>query len=280
MVESILNDFRARQQGRNRPIPRLQAAVDVGLCLAGAPPPDAGGAFDWGLLLFAAIFFGILLSAARGAWARRRQLAAARAALEKMRAEQAAAEESARYPSTSCPVCLEDFAPGGEGGGGGGEGDALLPPTTPFPTTRPLALACGHAFCEPCITRWLARHDTCPICRAPVGPERGAGAAAPPTTTPPPSRRPYDAGAYRDELVFRLGSLARLYPAVVTAEVLAGWASSARAGCPLPAWADVRAAELADASSAARRRREGGLGAVGGFGGGSAAGATGGGSSW
>ena len=41
-----------------------QAAADVGLTLSGAAPPDAGGGdsgggFDWGLVLFGAIFAGI-----------------------------------------------------------------------------------------------------------------------------------------------------------------------------------------------------------------------------
>ena len=25
---------------------------------------------------------------------------------------------------------------------------------------------CGHRFCEPCISRWLQKHDTCPLCKA------------------------------------------------------------------------------------------------------------------
>ena len=270
------------------------AAVDVGLCLAGAPPPGAPGGFDWGLILFLAIFVLVVLSAGRAALARRRQLAGARAALDRLRTEQAAAQElgpTSAYPATSCPVCLEDFGPveGGctDDGGecGGTEGTALLP-ATPTPTTTlcPLALACGHTFCEPCIRRWLARSDTCPICRAGVGagaaPVAAAGAAATTPTASRPPPRPYDPSLYRDELVFRLGSLSRLYPAVVTAEVLHGLVTSARSGAPLPRWADVRGAEMTDARTATRRRYEGGHGARAEFGGGSAVGASGGGASW
>ena len=267
------------------------AAVDVGLCLAGAPPPGAPGGFDWGLILFLAIFAFVVLSAGRAALARRRQLAGARAALDRLRSEQAAAHESAAYPATSCPVCLEEFGAveGGcaDDGGecGGTEGTALLPTTTTTTTLRPLALSCGHTFCEPCIRRWLARSDTCPICRAGVGagaapPAAAAGATTPAATASRPPPRPYDHTLYRDELVFRLGSLSRLYPAVVTAEVLHGLVTSARSGAPLPRWADVRGAEMTDARTATRRRYEGGHGARAEFGGGSAVGASGGGASW
>lgn len=271
------------------------AAIDVGLCLAGAPPPGAAGGFDWGLILFLAIFAFIALSAARAALARRRQLAGARAALDRLRTEQAAAEESAAYPAASCPVCLEEFDGGGtvepsapplgddDCGGGGEAAAALLPAAPPAAKLRPLALPCGHTFCEPCIRRWLARSDTCPICRAAVGagaaPPAGAAAAAA-GAPPAAASRPYSPSAYRDELVFRLGSLSRLYPAVVTAEVLHGLVSSARSGAPLPVWADVRAAEMTDARTAARRRYEGAHGARAAFGGGTAVGASGGGSSW
>jgi hypothetical protein len=31
-------------------------------------------------------------------------------------------------------------------------------------------LACRHVFCEKCITSWLDRHTTCPMCRKTVKP--------------------------------------------------------------------------------------------------------------
>lgn len=30
---------------------------------------------------------------------------------------------------------------------------------------RILALPCCHSFCKSCITQWLEKHDTCPVCR-------------------------------------------------------------------------------------------------------------------
>lgn len=31
--------------------------------------------------------------------------------------------------------------------------------------TECMALVCGHCFCKPCITAWLSRSNSCPICR-------------------------------------------------------------------------------------------------------------------
>ena len=45
-----------------------------------------------------------------------------------------------------CAICIEEPAPG----------------------TVLVSLPCGHEFCEPCISTWLARSTGCPTCRAPV----------------------------------------------------------------------------------------------------------------
>ncbi|XP_042016551.1 E3 ubiquitin-protein ligase RING1-like [Salvia splendens] len=60
---------------------------------------------------------------------------------------------------SDCAVCLADFR----------DGDAarLLP-------------KCGHAFHVDCIDTWLRSHKSCPVCRAPVAPDR----------VPPPAGNP------------------------------------------------------------------------------------------
>eukprot|EP00873_Tetraselmis_striata_P016736 jgi/Tetstr1/437000/TSEL_002739.t1 len=41
---------------------------------------------------------------------------------------------------------------------------------------EPVALPCGHVFCEPCIDEWMKQHRTCPICRkSPTGGGGGGG---------------------------------------------------------------------------------------------------------
>ncbi|CAL1710681.1 unnamed protein product [Somion occarium] len=61
-----------------------------------------------------------------------------------------------------CPICLDDY-----------EQDA---PVLRVP-------ACKHWFHKTCLTQWLKRGDTCPVCRAAVRPEQGNG---PPTRGFPP----------------------------------------------------------------------------------------------
>lgn len=51
-----------------------------------------------------------------------------------------------RHGEGACAVCLDDFS----------EGDWVR------------ALPCAHTYHAPCIDRWLADHDACPCCRAPV----------------------------------------------------------------------------------------------------------------
>ena len=326
-----------------------QIVVDVGLTLAGAPPPRAQTrSLDWSTLLFLAVVVAIVVTSARAAAQQRAQQRAASEAIEKLRREQAAAEAAARagggggggegagapspFASSSCPVCLEDFTPvsssaggsleeeddGGEGGGAGGGGVSaagtssqpsapLLPgflrsfsssssaPSAPPLSrsrprcVRPLTMHCGHVFCGDCISRWTdGGHDTCPICRAPLAAAPPPPAATATTSAAAPassssSYRPYPThNNYRDELAFRLGSLHRLYPAVVTAEVLSEWLGQARRGAPLAPWDAVRRAQLGEHGRVAGRRRAEGAryGAVGGFGGGSSAGGGGAGSSW
>lgn len=149
-----------------------QAAADVGLTLSGAAPPDAGGGsdgggFDWGLVLFGAIFAGIAGSGLRQAAARRREVGAVRGLLAKLRREQEGAAEAAAYPAESCPVCLEDFAP---------PASAATPaPGVAAATALSSRVGSGGREC-------------CEATAAPSVPllGGGGGGAPPATTTPPP----------------------------------------------------------------------------------------------
>ena len=68
-------------------------------------------------------------------------------------------------------------------------------------------------------------------------------AATSSSSSPSSSNQPYRPYPnHRDELAFRLGSLHRLYPAVVTAEILSEWLGQARRGTPLRLLGDSEAA--------------------------------------
>ena len=46
-------------------------------------------------------------------------------------------------PEGECAICFAEYVPG----------------------SYQLCLPCGHAFHSRCLTRWLARSETCPLCR-------------------------------------------------------------------------------------------------------------------
>jgi E3 ubiquitin-protein ligase RNF5 len=65
-----------------------------------------------------------------------------------------------------CPICLESLQ-------------------------QPVVTRCGHAFCWPCITEWLRRSNSCPVCHGEVQGEHlipiyGQGAPADIAEPPPP----------------------------------------------------------------------------------------------
>ncbi|KXZ41529.1 hypothetical protein GPECTOR_413g260 [Gonium pectorale] len=182
-----------------------RAVMDIGLALAGRrvePQPDRGNSFskDDGIALGVfALAAGAMFSAAF--WndrRRRRRYNDCRSKLEKLKRDQAALRAGS-YNPTSCPVCLEDFTPepGAAGSGAaaaGGSEAAAGAAAAPEQQRRPLVLPCGHAFCEPCISKWLDQKKvTCPICRRPIDEEDSPTDTSAPRQ-PPPSQRPGGAG--------------------------------------------------------------------------------------
>lgn len=125
-----------------------------------------------------------LLSSCRS----RRRYTRCRATLEKVEADRRAAGEGG-YRSTSCPICLEDFA-------GDGKDKEML--------------QCGHCFHARCIQEWERRNSTCPICRAEPLQAEGGGYG---------SHQPYDS-----EYHFRLGRVHHYYPEYVSTAMVQRWA--------------------------------------------------------
>jgi len=65
----------------------------------------------------------------------------------------------------------------------------------------PLALPCGHLFCEPCLSRWLEQRKTsCPICRADVGGPDNAPSQPPPP--PPPCQAQWEGEDFPEAVYF------------------------------------------------------------------------------
>ncbi|KDD74804.1 hypothetical protein H632_c1063p0, partial [Helicosporidium sp. ATCC 50920] len=110
-----------------------QLLVDLGLGLAGAPPPEPrdswlGRILDFSGLGFLAVVAGALFRNAFKAHRRTRDLAACRAQLDAIRQEQAALRTREWSMPKTCPICLEGLREEGkrddeEGDGEGGDGE-------------------------------------------------------------------------------------------------------------------------------------------------------------
>lgn len=156
--------------------------------------------------------------------------------LKRIQEERDRAKQSQKtYESKSCPICLEEFQP----------------------ETKTRLLACGHKYCEPCLTKWLEDHATCPICRQSADRRDDEGGAC----------HTYD---FLPELQFRLMMLQLQHPSFVTSTMVDRWGSSSYTGSFASDPIFVRSPMVGGGS----------FGSGGGFGGGSSSGGGGRGGSW
>ena len=167
----------------------LEAAKGVGEVLAGRLSHRLP-LLAW--VVIGAVVIGFFLYCRWAEKRKRERYLAARRQLSALE-QAAAAAKAARYAATSCPICMEDFAPepadedgatagrGGAPGGGGSSGAGPSSGASGVPPAGGLKkelLRCGHAFCSPCLSRALAVKLACPICRQP--PDRDVPPGAPP----------------------------------------------------------------------------------------------------
>lgn len=120
--------------------------------------------------------------------------------LQRIEDERDRAKQSNKsYESQSCPICLEEFRP----------------------ETQAKLLACGHKYCEPCLTEWLRDHSTCPICRQSTEQRNDEDATS--------CHRPFTHD-FIPELQFRLMMLSLQHPSLITTSMVNRWGSSSFTG--------------------------------------------------
>ena len=156
--------------------------------------------------------------------------------LKRIQDERDRARQSQKtYESKSCPICLEKFQP----------------------ETKTRLLVCGHKYCEPCLTKWLEDHATCPICRQSADRREDEGGAS-------------HTDNFLPDLQFRLMMLQQQHPSFVTPTMVDRWGSSSYTGSFISDPIFVRSPMVGGGS----------FGSGAGFGGGGSSGGGGHGGSW
>lgn len=192
--------------------------------------------FNYGLMIFCAFLIvvvgiGLYIEHKQG-----KERAKCTRKLKRIQEERDRANQSQKsYESKSCPICLEEFQP----------------------ETKTRLLACGHKYCEPCLTKWLEDHATCPICRQSADRHKDEGGAC----------HTYD---FIPELQFRLMMLQLQHPSFVTQTMVNRWGSNSYTGSFVSDPIFVRSSMVGGGS----------FGSGSGFGGGSSSGGGGRGGSW
>ena len=155
--------------------------------------------FDYGLIIFSVIFFGIAAFGLYIAFKSEDERYDCTTKLERIQEERDRAKHSQKsYASKSCPICLEEFQP----------------------EIKTRLLACGHKYCEPCLVKWLEDHVTCPICRKAADGRGGDDGACHSSST-------FD---FTPELQFRLMMLQLQHPFFINSSMVDRWSSSSYTG--------------------------------------------------
>lgn len=144
----------------------------------------------------------------------------------------------------------------------------------------PVTLRCGHTFCEPCLTQWMERAATCPICRERVDGDQDAAARGAASSVQGAVRPRYMTDdLLTAELAFRLMTLQHRYPAFITPSLVDRWSAEARDTGNFD-FEGAREFLLSDPAVRAQHEMSGRAGNTMSFGGGSGSGGGGGGGSW
>lgn len=162
----------------------------------------------------------------------------------------AAVEETTpHFPSTSCPICLEDFPAANSTSGDASDMPSSRPSAEAAASAadpsssmsgadarRAMELRCGHQFCLKCLEEYLKgpQGTKCPICREPVDPSDPAPPSSRGQRGRAPRRHQHQSDSFNNEngtsctgsisrshqpeIRYRLQRLRSLYPQVMNAD--------------------------------------------------------------
>lgn len=311
MLPAIVNDMKPMLRDGEYGAAIIKGVTDVGNILSGEKAPPSARSDWFGIAAMAAIGGTFAAVAAASEYRKRDKYKRCKERLRRIDSDRQRASEQ-NYVITSCPICLEDFAPAsrddaeriavpdtsvtaaggfaehgrllaGHNGGAqstivrvAGDGGVAGDAEDREEGNSVRTLGCGHKFHESCIASWMTggrrANAHCPICRQPID---GDEAVEPRTNEGLPSG--WD--VYEPEYSFRMRRMRHYYPDFITWSMIDDWHGYRHSHHRrMETSRQFKRVDPAVVAAAARASGSGGSSFS--FGGGSSAGGGGGGGSW
>ena len=207
----------------------IRAVTNVGLGLSGwelsKEDPSWGAGVVFALIVSVFIIFS-MVSGLLASRKQRKRLQGCKDVLAKIKEEQAKVQSREWSQHKTCPVCFEEF-----------EDDKKTSEDeqSPLLSDRPiqeagtrvprLVLQCGHSICEPCLTSWMERNTTCPVCRSNVDDVPSTKQQEPVTSHSPVQTLAND--VLLADIMYRLRRVQTMYPEFVTDDLMDAWNTDA-----------------------------------------------------
>ena len=213
----------------------IRAVTNIGLGLSGWELSKEDPSWTAGLIFALCVSIFIIYTMIRGFLTSRKQrkrLQGCKHVLAKIKEEQDKMQNREWSQHKTCPVCFEEFDQDKDVIRDEGEGSPLLSGQpvreSETPAVPRLVLQCGHSICEPCLTSWMERTRTCPVCRAPIDTDAGEVKQQQSHISPQSSMRQEGIRSLANDILladimYRLRRVQTMYPEFVSDDLIDAW---------------------------------------------------------